>query len=291
MEPDAYTYPRYLRSKRTVDDRALNRDVMESVFARLPDARPVRIAELGGGVGTMVDRLIDEGRVPQADYTLVDAERGFLDEADSLRATWKRGGSRRDPSATDGTSFDVALNHARLESWVADGTDLYDLIIAHAVLDLVDVASFLPTLLGRLSPGGTFWTTINFDGDTIFMPRDPRDQRLMDAYHRSMDEREHDGRPAGSSTAGRELFEHVRAAGGRVLRAGSSDWVVHGTSEGYEADEAYFVHHIIHTVENELGPTALGDDVRDWGAIRHAQVEAGALVYIAHQLDFAIVSG
>lgn len=290
--PQQYTYPRYLRSKRTVDDRALNRDVMETVLASLPSDRPVRIAELGGGVGTMVDRLIETGRISSADYLLVDTESEFLDEARGLAPQWKQGRTRNVPTPTPGVSFDVSTQHSPLENWVREESSTYDLIIAHAVLDLVDVQAVLPRLLHRLTTRGVFWPTINFDGETIFMPKDPRDNALMDAYHLSMDERVRDGMPAGSSTAGRELFEHIRTAGGSIARAGSSDWVVFGDASGYESDEAYFAHHIIHTVEQELGthPT-LASSVRGWGELRHAQVESGELVYIAHQLDFAVHRG
>lgn len=287
--PEQYTYPRYLRSKRTVDDRALNRDVMETVLTNLPTDRPVRIAELGGGVGTMVDRLIETGRISAAQYVIVDVEAEFLAEARGLAPQWQQGRTRNTQTPMAGVSFEVSTQHAPLEDWVGQDDSTFDLIIAHAVLDLVNVQDVLPGLLQRLHPGGVFWPTINFDGETIFMPKDPRDGALMDAYHLSMDERVRDGQPAGSSTAGRELFVHIRAAGGSIVRAGSSDWVVFGDDSGYEADEAYFAHHIIHTVEEELRthPT-LGASIPGWGELRHAQVESGELVYIAHQLDFAV---
>lgn len=288
--PESYTYARYLRSKRTVDDRALNREVLDAVLSRLPTDRPVRIAELGGGVGTMVDRLIETGRISQAEYVLVDAEVSFLEEVATLAPKWRKGETRN--AGPSDVSFEVSTQHTRLETWLEEETSQFDLIIAHAVLDLIDTRAVLPKLLQRLTEQGLFWPTINFDGETIFMPRDPRDPALMEAYHRSMDERVLNGKPAGSSTAGRELFEHIREAGGSILGAGSSDWVVFGDASGYPGDEAYFVHHILHTVEEELKSHAeLGPTVEAWGQDRHAQVQRGELVYIAHQLDFAVRRG
>ncbi len=282
MRPERYTYPRYLRSKRTVDDRALNRSVMEAALGSLPTDRTARVVELGGGVGTMVDRLVENGHLVQADYLLVDTEAEFLAEVAAMAPQWERGATRNGPAKVD-TSVRVSTHEGRLEEWLVQGDATYDLIIVHAVLDLVDVRQALPLLLKRLEPEGVLWTTINFDGDTIFMPKDPRDAELLDAYHRSMDER------TGSSTAGRELFGHVRDAGGTVVRAGSSDWVVFDDGSGYVGDEAYFAHHIVHTVEEELKKnSALREIVRPWGELRHAQIEKGELVYIAHQLDFAI---
>jgi SAM-dependent methyltransferase len=282
LKPERYTYPRYLRSKRTVDDRALNRGVMEAALRALPDDRPARIVELGGGVGTMIDRLVEGGHLTRAEYLLVDAEAEFLEEVRDMAPRWKDGATRERPPAP-GCSVEVTTHHGRLEEWLSQTDATFDLIIVHAVLDLVDVRTALPLLLDRLSDGGVLWTTINFDGDTIFMPKDPRDETLIAAYHRSMDER------TGSSTAGRELFGHVREAGGTVVRSGSSDWVVFDDGSGYVGDEAYFVHHIIHTVEEELKTRPpLREIVQDWGELRHAQVDRGELVYIAHQLDFAI---
>lgn len=287
--PAQYTLDRYLRSKRTVDDRALNRDVMDVVLSSLPTDRPVRIAELGGGVGTMVDRLVGTGRIARANYVLVDMDAQLLEEASALVPAWRRGRARGADTPAPGVSFEVSTVHERLEDWLEHAEGPFDLLIAHAVLDLVDVPTVLPRLLERLGEDGVFWPTINFDGDTIFVPKDPRDGALMDAYHRSMDQRARDGKPAGSSTAGRELFEQIREAGGSIVRAGSSDWVVYGDGSGYPADEAYFVHHIIHFVEQELKRVPeLAGVVQEWGALRHAQVESGTLVYISHQLDFAV---
>lgn len=230
----------------------------------------------------MVDRLIEFGGLKRADYVLVDTEPAFLAEVDALCARWKTGATRNTAPTAD-VSIAVSTHQDRLEDWLATTEEVFDLIIVHAVLDLVDVHTALPLLLNRLADGGILWTTINFDGETIFMPMDARDGQLLDAYHRSMDER------VGSSTAGRALFGHIRESGGVIVRAGSSDWVVFSDGSGYVDDEAYFVHHIIHTIEEELcRRPGLSEIVADWAQLRHRQVEAGELVYIAHQLDFAI---
>jgi hypothetical protein len=96
-----------------------------------------------------------------------------------------------------------------------------------------------------------------------------------------------DGKPSGDSRTGRRLFAHLRAAGVDVLAAGSSDWVVFSGANGYSADEAYFLHDIIHTIDMALtGDSQLdAERLRTWVAQRHAQIDQGALVYIAHQLD------
>ena len=76
-------------------------------------------------------------------------------------------------------------------------------------------------------------------------------------------------------------------AGVDVVAAGGSDWVVFAGANGYPADEAYFLHDIIHTIRTALTghPQLDAERLSNWVAQRHAQIEEGTLVYIAHQLD------
>jgi hypothetical protein len=155
----------------------------------------------------------------------------------------------------------------------------------------VEVPAVLPGLLRLLVPGGVYWFTINYDGESIFMPAHPHDDKVLRAYHRDMDERVRYGRPAGESRTGRGLFHHLRAAGAPALAAGSSDWVVTAGPDGeYPDDEAYFVRSILDTIRDALRDRherVAPADLADWLAERGRQLAAGELVYIAHQLDFA----
>jgi hypothetical protein len=78
----------------------------------------------------------------------------------------------------------------------------------------------------------------------------------------------------------------LRAAGGEILAAGSSDWVVFAPEGVYPADEAYFLHFIIDTVRGALDGAIAPERIDAWASARHAQIERDILVYIAHQLDF-----
>ena len=327
-----YSDRRYLASKKTVDDRALNKDVLARLRTELSlqAESPVRVLEIGGGLGTMVARLVDWNVLPRADYELVDADAHLLDDARDWLAAWaKPTGYVLDDSA-DGVRIrsacaDVSLTFVRAEigeylnrdpasppadglvsgrsgSPPADGlvsgrsgSPPADLLIANAFMDLVDVPTVLPGLLRRVAPGGLCWFSINYDGETILLPEHSDDATFMRVYNRSMDERIRFGRPAGDSKTGRRMFHHLARAGATVLAAGASDWVVHpqarespASGNAYEADEEYFLHHIIHTIEEELErhaeiePQALSR----WGALRHDQARRGELVYVAHQLDF-----
>ena len=286
-------YARYLAAKTSVDDRALNRHVLAELRRLMPAGAP-QVLEVGAGLGTMVARLMDWGVVGTGEYILLDADRPLLDDSRRWLRDWAAARGLRSDLLPDGLQVGdlrVRLEHAELGRYLeaAHGGPA-DVLIANAVLDLVDVPVVLPGLLRLLVPGGIYWFTINYDGETIFEPGHPLDDQVMRAYHRDMDERVRYGRPAGDSRTGRRLFHHLRAAGAPALAAGSSDWVVSAGPDGlYAGDEAYFLASILSTIENALrsrtdwvGPA----DLAGWLAARHRQLAAGELVYLAHQLDF-----
>jgi hypothetical protein len=252
------------------------------------------VLEVGAGLGTMAARLKDWGAVGAGEYILLDADRQLLDCSRLWLRDWAAARGLRCDLLPDGLrvgELRVRLMHAELGAYLetAHGAQA-DVLVANAVLDLVDVPAILPGLLRLLVPGGVYWFTINYDGESIFAPGHPYDDLIMQVYHRDMDERIRYGRPAGESRTGRRLFQYLRDAGAPALAAGSSDWVVHAGPDGnYPGDEAYFLRSILNTIQNalrnrqdQLEPASLAD----WLAERGRQLAAGELVYIAHQLDF-----
>ncbi len=293
-------YARYLAAKTSVDDRALNRHVLAEVRRLMPAGAP-QVLEVGAGLGTMVARLMDWGVVGSGEYILLDADRPLLDDSRRWLRDWAAARGLLSDLRPDGLQVGglrVRLEHAELGTYLeaAHGAqraqgEPADVLIANAVLDLVDVPAILPGLLRLLVPGGVYWFTINYDGESIFAPGHPHDDQVMQAYHRDMDERVRYGRPAGDSRTGRRLFHHLRAAGAPALAAGSSDWVVSAGPDGnYPDDEAYFLRSILSTIQNALRSRqdrVEPADLANWLAVRGRQLAAGELVYIAHQLDFA----
>lgn len=261
-------FARYLAAKKTVDDRALNRNVWDALTHTLPP-QPLHAIEVGAGIGTMIERLVERGVLTRAHYTAIDADARNIDEL-------KRRCAKFTPAIQiDAHAIDVF-------DFIAQAPE-YDLLIANAFLDLVDLPSALPKLLSLLKPGGLFYFTINYDGATIFEPviDAELDHAIEQLYHATMDRR------AGGSRTGRRLFQALRGANAEISQAGSSDWVVFAGARGYAHDEAYFLHFIIETVraalENE--PTLAHDRLRDWVTQRHQQIDEGTLLYIAHQVD------
>jgi SAM-dependent methyltransferase len=293
---------RYLAAKKGLDDRSLNRQVWEALVRAVrcwPDSSPLRVLEVGCGIGTMVERLLDWGLLTRAAYTGIDVE------AELIRAAAERlhgyAAARQAGLTVESGGamlFSTPVQDVRVRLEAADlfdfldrepGKSAWDLLVAHAFLDLIDLAATLPRLLSRLAPGGFFYFSLNFDGATTFEPViDPDlDRQIETLYHHTMDTRRCQGRPSGSSLTGRRLFGHLKDAGARVLAAGSSDWVVFPGPDGYLGDEAYFLHFIIDTIGRALGenPELDSGRFRAWIAERHRQIEAQELLYVAHQLD------
>jgi SAM-dependent methyltransferase len=291
-----YSIVRYLLAKKSVDDRALNQTVLAALRRELPtpsEQRRLEILELGAGVGTMVSRLSDWNLVRDASFTLVDQD---LESLRAARAELERWAPRSEPMADGGlrlSSGDAELRvrfvHEDALALVAapEHRQRYDLVMANAVLDVMDLRPALQQIWQALAPQGLFWFSINFDGETIFLPEAALDEQVMALYHRSMDERVRDGKPCGDSKTGRHLLELVPKTGKSLVAAGSSDWVVFPRAGAYEKDEAYFLHYLVNIMWTELEshPELDRDRFAAWVRSRHDQIDRGQLTFIAHQLD------
>jgi SAM-dependent methyltransferase len=301
--PSDYTFARYLSAKKSVDDRALNRTVWESlahVVASYPADDRLRVLEIGAGIGTMIERVLDWGLLTRATYLALDAEQANISEASSRLPLWASNNGYTVENVTHnnvrvtGKDQEVLIQLETTDVFDFlnrdSGDSKWDLLIANAFLDLVDVPATLPALLSLLKPGGLFYFTITFDGATIIQPDiDPTlDAQIEAAYHQTMDRRIIGGKPSGDSRTGRHFFEQVRSTGATLVEAGSSDWVVFAGPNGYRGDEAYFLHFIIHTIGSALEGNPALDQARlaRWVRERHTQIDQGRLVYIAHQMDF-----
>ena len=297
--PGTADYHRYLAAKKSIDDRSLNPRVWDSLARELPGTRPMNVLELGAGIGSMVQRVIERGLLTDCRYRAVDLEAGNVREAMRRLPAWalewglsveemRKEGMR---FSGVGTSMDLFFEAANVVELLKRPSirGVYDLVIAQAFLDLVDLDSVLPLIGASVRPGGLIYLCINFDGDTIFDPiiDAELDARIETLYHRTMDERLADGRLSGDSRTGRRLFSGLRRIGAQVLDAGPSDWVVYPGVDGYSGDDDIFLHAIIDTVQGALQSSQelSRETLDEWSRVRHSQVEARELVYIAHQLD------
>jgi SAM-dependent methyltransferase len=300
--PTPSSYIRYLAAKKDLDDRSLNRQVwdylVQAVRSR-SNLSPLRVLEVGCGIGTMLERLLDRGLLIRADYTGIDLQAEFIHEARRRLHGYaaEQNGSFAVPQGspmqirTPDLDIRVTLESIDLFDFLdrEQGKSSWDLLIAHAVLDLIDLPTALPRLLSLLVPGGLFYFTLNFDGATILEPTvEPDLDRLIETlYHGTMDTRRRQNWAAGSSVTGRRLLSSLAALEARLVAAGSSDWIVFPGPDGYPGDEAFFLHTIIDTIGRALHhhPELEPSRLENWLARRHRQIDSNELIYIAHQLD------
>ncbi len=286
-----YSFPRYLLAKQTVDDRALNRHVLDALRASLP-LTPVRVIEVGAGMGNMLARLLSWDVLACGEYIHVDAMPENIAFAMKWLPAWaadaglcvEKTGQNQLRLYDASRDIRLTLVQADVMDYVARQPVPGDLLIAHAFLDLLPMPDSLPLLLSLTND--LAWLTVNFDGLTTFEPviHPALDAKIERLYHQTMDTRS----TGGDSRSGRHLFGHLAAAGAEILATGPSDWIVHARDGKYPDEEAYFLQYILHFFEDSLTGHAELDahQFAGWLAQRRAQVKRGELIYIAHQLDF-----
>ncbi|GAB4477603.1 MAG: class I SAM-dependent methyltransferase [Anaerolineales bacterium] len=298
---DEQAFIEYLRVKKAIDDRSLNRLVWETLVASMPTAsqeHPWRILEIGAGIGTMIQRLIEWNFLKYADYTALDSSAVFLAEAFRYLSTWadEQGFEVIQDEQTlrfrDG-QHDIRIDFVtqELERWMqtSRSNDYFDLLIAHAFLDLVNLEETLPVILHCLKEGGIFYFTINFDGMTVFEPplEETLDEQIISLYHRTMEEREAGEKPSAGAYSGRRLLRVLEQSGGQLLRAGASDWVVHPIEGRYPPGEGRFLRFLLQMIASELtGREEISaSQLRAWLDQRIAQIEDHRLTLMVHQID------
>lgn len=296
--PGTYSFRRYLDAKRTVDERAFNQRVKERLEAELAEeSPPLDVVEVGPGIGATIERVVTWDALPvRVRYTAVDVDSELIARARARLLELPEDGpfevhERDETVVVEQEERTVVVDFVVQDvfEFVEETDRDWDLLIAQAFLDLTGVQPALTAFSTALTADGLLYCPITFDGGTILEP--PLDPAVADRiehrYHDHMDAGDGMDDDGGDSRAGRHLLTALPARGGEVVAAGSSDWVVVPGSDGYPANEAYFLHHIVRMVHRAVAadPELDSDWIDEWAESRHRQIENGQLVYIAHQLD------
>lgn len=290
--PDAFSKVRYLRAKESADDRALHRPTLDRVREAATTGDSLHVFEAGPGAGATLRRLLRWDLPADVTYRGVDADGAMVDAVrDRLSDIAREAGYdlvRGDPARlTDGErTVEVTVETGDALDRAA-GADA-DLLVAAAFLDLFDADAALSALLDGVAPGGLAYLPITFDGETAFVPTGPEEDRVLDAYHATMDA---PSRPGGRRS-GRALLAAVRESAATLVAAGGSDWLV---APPYPGDEAYLCHHLVRLVERavtrvesdgEPAAARVPESVaREWARDRHAAVARDDLTLLTHQID------
>jgi hypothetical protein len=216
----------------------LNRCVWSALCQALPQttgAEPANIVEIGAGIGTMLARMVDWGLLTgPATYLATDCDAGHLPLARRYLAAWaeERGYTLHWPEKQQGrlctaqAEIELVFETVRAEELArrTESRGTFHLVIAHAVLDLIDLPAVLPGILSQLTNNGLAYCTCHFDGATLFLPEYPggEEEEILRRYHDSMEARLDRGKQHRPETA--EHACRVRASNfwRPAVRTGSS---------------------------------------------------------------------
>ncbi len=288
MIDETFDYVEYLRLKKAIDDRSLNPVVWQIlckwIEQKSSGQKHLRVLEIGAGTGTMIGRLLDSVFPSGTSYTALEPEKAFKVAA---REQFKHWAADRGIGFTETAAGTWQINKddkcLELE-WLSIAAEnlgtviekgSLDLLLAHAVVDLLPVPVLLPNLLDLLKPGGAFYFSLNYSGTTRFEPAHPDDVPLMQAYNRDMDAR-FDDLDWQASLTGARLGPWLTAAGCQVLAEADSDWQLN-------ASDGLFVRNILDTMKKALQEMK---QLADWYDKRVTQLEAGSLAVKISNTDF-----
>lgn len=264
-------YIRYLEAKRSVDDRALNKEVLND-FKRLlrnvANEYTVRILEIGAGTGAMLRRFLATEffqHQRRVEYTMVDHKADVLIYARHMLTGEKLSESMQ-KSTGDTTDLHLASTddmqipsvavqdmdvHFRTDdalAYLRGNEKKFDAVVAAAFLDHVGLDETIPLIRNSLlpeSPIRAFYFPINFSGVTRFKP--DVNQAIIDAFHSSMGRMNAGGIVIQNADTGLHIERTVKYHEALDVTFGSSNWFVdcNANAEGGGGDEAYFVRGII----------------------------------------------
>jgi len=224
-------FAEYLEAKFALDERSVNREVRKAFLNALRSLPQIQCLDVGAGTCATFRRLLESGLTTPLFLTALDRDRGLLDIARRNAEGWLRAlglGPRVENGAihTQGERL-AAMRLAAGELKDHRPGRFYNVITAHAFLDLAPLPQVLRQFALWLPPGGYLYASINYDGDTALMPayEDAAfEARLLGHYNDTMELRRVDGQATGGAYCGRRLHALLPEYGFDILAHGGSDW-------------------------------------------------------------------
>jgi hypothetical protein len=224
-------FAEFLEAKFALDERSLNREVRKAFLNALRTLPHIQCLDVGAGTCATFRRLLHSGLTNPLSLTALDCDRGLLDVARRNAKAWLRT-LGLEPRVEDGAIQTRGERLAAMRVAAGELKDhrpdrIYNVITAHAFLDLAPLPQVLRQFAAWLQPGGYLYATINYDGDTALMPayEDAAfEARLLRHYNDTMELRRVDGQATGGAYCGRRLHALLPEYRFDILAHGRSDW-------------------------------------------------------------------
>lgn len=275
----------WLAARGRYDDAALDKRAVATIqawAAANPPAHPLTVVDLGSGTGAALQRATRwiTSR-PLAAYA-VDLDADLLGQS-SLTAQHVVG------HQTNGTVEPVTLIVGNLLAPLhlgggpADGT--VDLVLGHAIADLLPLDRLAARVAALLRPGGIAHLALTYDGVTTFEPTDDPalGADVLAAYHHRMDRASVADPAYGGSTAGRRLAGAMRSAGLEILEDAPTVWdIAAGDGPGGRAVIERLIRYVVDGASDVGGVST--ERIECWRASRCNALDAGSLrVRVIHR--------
>jgi SAM-dependent methyltransferase len=296
--PSSTAFADYLEAKFALDSRSLNADVRQACIERIASRRAhLRWLDVGTGTGAMVRRLVKNGLRASLSVTALDADAGLLDIASSKLVTDLEDGGYN--TRLHGVGIEAAKADQRIVvhlpccsvfDYQPGSPAAFDLITAHSLMDVLPLEPALARFSAWLAPGGMFYATLNYDGDTGLFPvhdDEAFECLLLAEYNASMERRRVQAEATGGAHAGRRLLTALSRMGLDLIAYGSSDWNVTPFEGRYRDRDADVLRALLAFIRDEAEHAAAIDrpGLAHWYAERRAAMARAQLGVIVHHID------
>lgn len=290
------SFAEYLEAKFALDERSLNREVRGAFLDALRSLPQIQCLDVGAGTCATLRRLLNSGLTTPLFLTALDRDSALLDIARQDAAAWlcalrlelrinEEGAIR-----THGERLTtIRFAAGELKDHRPDRP--YNVITAHAFLDIAPLPQALRRFAAWLQPGGYLYASSNYDGDTALLPvygDADFEARLLGHYNHTMERRRVDGQATGGAYCGRRLHGLLLQYGFDILAYGSSDWNITPFLGEYRDGDAVCLKALLEMIRGEGQSSGLfhQDQLERWREDRLLLLRQRRLGLIIHQLDF-----
>ena len=285
----------YLNAKFALDERSLNGEVRRAYEQALHSLPKIECLDVGAGTGASLRRLLASSLSAPLSVTALDRDTNLLDIARRDIPGWL-GAVELKPHMQDGAirtcgemQIDIRFADGELKHHRPDR--IYNVITAHAFLDLAPLRAALRQFAAWLEPGGYLYTSINYDGDTALLPvyeDSVFEADLLSHYNRTMELRRVDGLATGGAYCGRRLRDLLPGYGFEILAAGDSAWNISPVRQQYRDRDAICLEALLGMIYGEGRGCDLFavDELDRWRDARKRCLQQGLLELRIQHLDF-----